>query len=515
MNLPRKLQMLAAHFSSRTPKSLVFHSSFSSAATQIPESDESSSVDGLAKLINDHPFPSESFHSFLRKRILPLLVSPCKVDSVLGRLFSGHANALKAFELFRFSLQSPEPPLSPVAFEKTLLFLIRIRHFDKAWELMQEVHQKQPSLITHKSLSIVLLRFAKCKSFDDALDMFDKMERLFGKGKFGTNEYNILLRAFCTQRQMKQARAVFRKYHSRFEPNAKTFNILLLGFKESGHITAVELFYHDMLRRGFKPNSVTYSIRIDAYCKKGRLSDALSAMEEMEKAKIPPTLETLTTLVYGAGIARNPIRARRLFEEISHRNLKPDIGSYNALLGSYVRVGDLKSGVELMNKMEELGVGCDDVTYHTMFWGMKKFGDIEGVCKVYNKMVRKKLVPKMRTVVMLMKLFCENGLCDLGLGLWVYLVENGCCPHGHALDLLVTALCCRGRVGEAYECVKQVVDRGRHPSEIAFRVLEEFLVKMGEMKKLEDLNGTMRRLQTVMPLSRGDAPALATDDTLR
>ncbi|XP_068652767.1 pentatricopeptide repeat-containing protein At3g61360 [Aristolochia californica] len=515
MIVSRKLQKLTAHFSVRTPLSLTFHSSFSSAPTQVPEADASSSIDCLAKLINDHPFPSESFHSFLRKHIQPLLISPFVVDSVLGRLFSGHANALKALELFRFSFQSPVHQPSPLALEKTLLFLTRIRHFDKSWELMQEVHQKQPSLITYKSLSILLLRYAKCKSFDDTLEMFDKMKRLCGKGKFGTDEYNILLRAFCTQRQMKEARAVFRKYHSLFEPNAKTFNILLLGFKESGNITAVELFYHEMIRRGFRPNHVTYGIRIDAYCKKGHLSDALRVTEEMEKAKISPTLETMTTLVYGAGIARNPIRARQLFEEISTRKLEPDIGSYNALLGSYVRVGDLKSGVELMNKMEELGVGCDDVTYHTMFWGMKKFDDIEGVCHMYSRMVTNKLVPKMRTVVMLMKLFCENGLCDLGLGLWVYLVENGCCPHGHSLDLLVTALCCRGRVEEAYKCVMQVVVRGRHPSEISFQVLEDFLMKMGKMKKLEDLNRMMRRLQTVMPLSRGNAVGLSTDVNLQ
>ncbi|GJR02475.1 zinc finger, CCHC-type containing protein [Tanacetum coccineum] len=44
---------------------------------------------------------------------------------------------------------------------------------------------------------------------------------------------------------------------------------------ESGDVTSVELFYHDMIRQGFSPDTVTYNIRIDSYSKQdgGDLSD--------------------------------------------------------------------------------------------------------------------------------------------------------------------------------------------------------------------------------------------------
>ncbi|GJR90741.1 pentatricopeptide repeat-containing protein [Tanacetum coccineum] len=134
----------------------------------------------------------------------------------------------------------------------------------------------------------MLSRIAKFKSFDETLEAFDKLELKLSQGNpFGTEEFNLLLRAFCTQRQMKEARSVFNRLYSRFTPTTKTMNFLHLGFKESGDVTSVELFYHDMIRRGFSPDSVTHNIRIDSYSKQGRLEDGLLLLKEMEHMNFP------------------------------------------------------------------------------------------------------------------------------------------------------------------------------------------------------------------------------------
>ncbi|KAF4378529.1 hypothetical protein F8388_022350 [Cannabis sativa] len=134
--------------------------------------------------------------------------------------------------------------------------------------------------------------------------------KIFVGRKFGTEEFNALLRAFCTQRQMKEARPVFLKM-----PLTKRVNMLLLGFKESRDTTAVELFYHEMIARGFKQNVVTYNIKIDVYYKTGCFGDGLRLLEEMERSNLSPMLGTITTFIHGAGIAPNPIMARKLCKD--------------------------------------------------------------------------------------------------------------------------------------------------------------------------------------------------------
>ncbi|KAK4390965.1 Pentatricopeptide repeat-containing protein [Sesamum angolense] len=415
-------------------------------------------VERIVRIINDHPFPDKPLSPILHSQIPQAALSTPFVQKVLGKLFAAHSNGLKAYEFFKYCLHNQQYSPSSDAFEKTLHILMRMRYFDKAWELMEKIKQVHPSLLTLKSMSIMLSRIAKFQSYEETLAAFEKMQMdIFSRNKFGTNEFNVLLRAFCMQRQMKEARAVFNKMHSLFPPNTKTMNILLLGFKESGDVTAVELFYHEMIRRA------------------------------MELANCAPSLETITTLIHGAGVARNITKAKQLFEDIPKRSLKPDTAAYNALLSSLIRSKDVISATALMDEMEKRNIEHDNVTYHTMFLGLMRSEGIDGVSTLYVKMVEKKFVPKTRTIVMLIKFFCENCRVDLGLDLWNYVMEKGHCPHSHALDLLVTGLCARGRVEEAFVCCKQMLERGRTVSVIVFQMLERVLVQMGEASVLNYL----------------------------
>ncbi|CAI9116555.1 OLC1v1017737C1 [Oldenlandia corymbosa var. corymbosa] len=460
-------------------------------------------VSRIARVINDYPFTDQQAHSRLLQEIHPISLSPELVEKVLGHLFGAHANGIKAYEFFMFCLRQPEYVPSSDAFEKTLHILTRMRYFDKAWELLETIRDQNPSLLTLKSISIMIARIARFRSYEETLCAFERMEKDIFVGKvFGTEEFNILLRAFSTQRQMKEARSVFNKLYTQFSPNTKTMNILLLGFKESGDVTSVDLFYHEMIRRGFKPDVVTYNIRIDAYCKRRCFGEAMRIFEEMELSNVVPTLQTITTLIHGAGVARNVGKAKHFFDEISRRNLEADIGAYNALLSAFIKCRDLSSATALLNEMEEKLV-VDNVTYHTIYLGLMKAKRLDLVFALYHKMISRNFVPMTRTVVMLTKFFCENNGLDLGLDLWNYLLEKGHCPHSHALDLLVTGLCSRGKFEEAFDCSKQMLERGRHMSEPTYRMLERCLLQIGEMDKLQNLDKLIESLHVIVPVPRG------------
>ncbi|RZB45927.1 Pentatricopeptide repeat-containing protein [Glycine soja] len=472
-------------------------------------------VDTLTRTINDHPFPLQPLQPTLLHLLPPSTFSTSLVENILGRLFASHSNGLKALEFFNYSLVHSHFPLSPASLNMTLHILTRMRYFDKAWVLLRDIARTHPSLLTLKSMSIVLSKIAKFQSFEDTLDGFRRMEdEVFVGREFGTDEFNVLLKAFCTQRQMKEARSVFAKLVPRFSPNTKSMNILLLGFKESGNVTSVELFYHEMVRRGFSPDGVTFNIRIDAYCKKGCFGDALRLLEEMERRNVVPTIETITTLIHGAGLVRNKDKAWQLFKEIPSRNMVADAGAYNALITALVRTRDIESASSLMDEMVEKCIELDSVTYHTMFLGLMRSRGIEGVSKLYQKMTQSNFVPKTRTVVMLMKYFCQNYRLDLSVCLWKYLVEKGYCPHAHALDLLVTGLCARGLVHDAFECSKQMLERGRHMSNASFLMLERFLLQASDMDKLKELDQMIKKLQTVLPPSRGHATGISTSGVI-
>ncbi|CAN6450917.1 unnamed protein product [Victoria cruziana] len=480
MKLPIKLLPLVRH----TP-SLSCASSCSQSTMQITDIDE------VCRLISDHPFPDEPLEPALHQIGMP--VSSSFINDILGRLFAGHADGFKTLQLFNFARRHSDFRLSSDLIEKMVHILSRMREFDKVWDLFDEIHVKHPSMISLKSMSIVLARYCQHRPFEETLEAFSKMERYVGEHTVDT--YNVLLYAFCTQKHMMEARAVFRKIYRLFMPNTQTLNILLMGFKESRNLTAVELFYHDLIRRGCVPNTVTYNIRIDSFCKKGRVHDALRLFREMEENHCSPTIETYTTLIHGFCITRDPVRARQIFDEMVNHDLKHDSVAYNALISCYVRVGDLKSAVDLMDEMEGKGVMHDDVTYNTLFRGLKTLGSIGALSKLYHKMIEKDFLPKMQTVILLMKCFCQNDQCDLGIELWDYLIRKGCCPHAHVLDLLVTSLCSRGKIDKAFECLYEALARGRRPNKQTFQVLLGYLQEAGDGERLIVLKEIMRKLE--------------------
>ncbi|KNA22390.1 hypothetical protein SOVF_034390 [Spinacia oleracea] len=504
---PRSVRQLIRYHQNTAVRAIAFNSTSESCVSLENERE----IDRIAKIISDHPFPDVPLQPTLLHHIPPSNLSAKFVENVLGRLFAANTNGVKAFEFFKFTLHYSNVSLTSDAIEKTLHILTRMRYFDKAWEVMEEIIEIDPSLLTLKSMSIVLSKIAKFQTYEETLAAFERMEKhIFVGRNFGIDEFNVLLRVFCTQRQMKEAKSIFNKMYSRFPTNTKTMNILLLGFKETGDITSVELFYHEMVKRGFKPNGITYNIRIDAYCKRGCLDDGLRLFQEMEHSNCSPTLETVTTLIHGAGVARNVTRAWELFNELPTRKLCPDAGAYNAMISVLVKCRQVEYAINLVNEMEEKHISPDGITYHTMFHGLMKSNGIEAVRGFYEKMVMQNFVPETRTVVMLMKFFCGNRYLDLGLNLWGYLLEKGSCPHDHALALLVTSLCSHGRVQEAFDCAKQMLNRGRHMGKPVFHMLERFLREAGEIEKLKNLDEMIRKLGTAYPPSRGHALGLST-----
>ena len=62
----------------------------------------------------------------------------------------------------------------------------------------------------------------------------------------------------------------------------------------------------------------------------------------------------------------------------------------------------------LMGELEQKGICLDDVTYNTMLCGFRRVGDLEGIWKIYSKMTDSGFMPRTRTAMLLMKVFCEN-----------------------------------------------------------------------------------------------------------
>ncbi|KAG0479911.1 hypothetical protein HPP92_010769 [Vanilla planifolia] len=241
--------------------------------------------------------PALPLRPLLVEHLLPLLLnpsfsSPCFVSSLFSRLYSAHSLPHKSLEVFRFSLLHFPSSLSPCSIPVLINILARsprrLLFPSSAFLLLDLARRVIPSLLTTAALSALLSPLASRSPgpFDATLSAFNRAERIWaaaGHEPFAANELTALLRAFCACGRLSEARAAFRLLHSRITPDARSLNTLLLGFGKAGHIAALDLFFHEILVRGFQPDAVSYNIRIHAYCRKNRFFEALQLTDEMEE----------------------------------------------------------------------------------------------------------------------------------------------------------------------------------------------------------------------------------------
>ncbi|KAL7187324.1 hypothetical protein ACSBR1_037399 [Camellia fascicularis] len=91
-------------YSKLGPKKLALFRTFAFESTCQPKEVE---IKRIIKIVNDHPFLDHSLHPTLLEHIPPSVLSTPLVKNVLDRLFAAHSNGLKAFEFFKFSLNTP------------------------------------------------------------------------------------------------------------------------------------------------------------------------------------------------------------------------------------------------------------------------------------------------------------------------------------------------------------------------------------------------------------------------
>ncbi|CAA2984199.1 Hypothetical predicted protein [Olea europaea subsp. europaea] len=129
------------------------------------------------------------------------------------------------------------------------------------------------------------------------------------------------------------------------------------------------------------------------------------------------------------------------------------------------------SAAALFDKMEKRNIEQDNVTYHTMVSGLIISKGNDGVSELYQKMIEKKFLPKTRTVVLLMKFF------------WLY----SC-----------------GRVQQAFECSKQMLERGCLMSELVFQMLERLLLSSsdGRVGLIARARALDKEVKNIVPPSR-------------
>lgn len=469
---------LKLSFLSKNATSLISRLYFSSDIS--PENDD---VDTIFRIITSSTSCKNLKQSLKSSGIN---ISNDLVDKVLKRVRFSHGNPLQALDFFRYIDNRRGFFHTAFSLDTMLYILGRGRRFDMIWDVLADTKRKDQSLISPRTIQVVLARVAKVCSVRQTVESFKKFKKLVPE--FDVTCFNALLRTLCQEKSMTDARHVYHSLKYDFRPNLQTFNILLSGWKS---VDEAEGFLEEMREMGVKPDIVSYNCLIDVYCKGRQVEKAYKVVEKMRDEDISPDVISYTSIIGGLGLVGQPDKARDVLKEMKEYGCYPDAAAYNAAIRNYCIAKRLRDASGLMDEMVEKGLGPNATTYNLFFRVFYWSNDLRSAWNVYCRMMDTGCLPNTQSCMFLIRLFKRQEKVEMALQLWNDMVEKGFGSYILVSDVLFDLLCDMAKLVEAEKCFLEMIEKGHKPSQVSFRRIKVLMELANKQEALQNLSKKM------------------------
>ncbi|XP_052202920.1 putative pentatricopeptide repeat-containing protein At1g02420 [Diospyros lotus] len=408
------------------------------------------------------------------------------IDKVLKRFRFSHANPSQAFEFFAITSRRRGFYHTPFSLDTMLYILGRNRKFDQIWEVLIETKGKDQSLISTRTIQVVLARIAKVCSVRQTVESFRRFRKLVPE--FDTNCFNALLRTLCQEKSMTDARNVYHSLKHDFRPNLQTFNILLSGWKSSEE---AEGFFEEMREMGVKPDVVSYNCLMDAYCKNRQIEKAWKVVDKLREEDMEPDVISYTSIIGGLGLVGQPDKAREVLKEMREYGCDPDTAAYNAVIRNFCIAKRLGDAYTVLDEMVQKGLSPNPTTYNVFLRSFYWSNDLRSSWSLYQRMKESGCMPNTQCCMFLVRLCRRQEKVDMALELWNDMVEKGFGSFILVSDVLFDLLCDMGKLVEAEQCFLQMAAKGQKPSNVSFRRIKVLMELANKQEALRNLSEKM------------------------
>ncbi|KAJ3681173.1 hypothetical protein LUZ60_015662 [Juncus effusus] len=409
------------------------------------------------------------------------------VERVLKKLENG---GMLAYRFFCWAEKKHNFCHSVNAYHTMIGSLAKIRQYKLMWDLVSAMQRER--VLNVETFCIIMRRYARFKKVEEAVYAFNVMD------KYGVVQnraaFNGLLGALCKAKNVRKAQEVFDEMSERFEPDAKTYSILLEGWGREPNLPKMREVYNNMINKGCEPDLVTYGIMVDALCKSGRTEEAVELVREMSFRRYEPTTFIYSVLIHTYGVEKKIENAVSTFLEMERNGIKPDVVAYNALVTAFCKVNKYENAFRVIQDMTEKSINPNSRTYNILLNGLITDKQAEEAYRVFRNMIKTTCQPDSDTYTIMIKMFCDTDRLDRALKMWKFMKLKQFVPSMHVYSVLINGLCGKGEVSQACALLEDMMEKGIRPMGSTFGRLRKLLLKEGREDVLEFLVEKMKDL---------------------
>ncbi len=208
---------------------------------------------------------------------------------------------------------------------------------------------------------------------------------------------------------LKRANELLKQLQSEgIKPNEMTLRNYLKFHLSNSDFLAVEQLRQQMKAQNIVPSPQFYDTLIKALSQKRTLTEIDTVLEEMRASgtvPLPSTFQAIAKLC--ASLCENE-RLAASFEEMSLRDIKPDIKFFNSLLEVYSESDSSDRARSLLLQMNSINLSFNAFTYCALLYGLVKQHKFLEAIEMISKMDNSGVVLPACTYGRLIQLCCEK-----------------------------------------------------------------------------------------------------------
>ncbi|XP_073154904.1 pentatricopeptide repeat-containing protein At5g57250, mitochondrial [Henckelia pumila] len=385
---------------------------------------------------------------------------------------------------------------TPKNFNKFLRFLYQNKRFEVIIHVFCQFSSNTLKADIH-ARTIFTKALLKVHKFDEAAEF---LKTLLGKsGIFQKNRiFDSLIQGLCTfSKDPEKGLSLlkdFLKTDGSF-PSSRTFFSLIYCFNSTGKmdrvIEVVELMADDKFKYPFdnfvcssvisgfvrigepglavefyenavkyaslKPNTVTCTSVLTAYCSLGKVDKISELVSWMESNELAFDVVFYSNWIYGClkeGLIDEALQRYRAMED---RKVQLDIVGYSILVDGFSKEGHVEKAVGILYKMRMKGLEPNLVTYTAIILGFCRKGKLEEAFAIFSMLKTSGIKIDEFTYAILIHGACKKRNFDLVFHLLVEMEKRGINPGVVTYNTIINGLCKVGRTAEADNFSKAIV----------------------------------------------------------
>ncbi|KAJ6677689.1 PENTATRICOPEPTIDE REPEAT-CONTAINING PROTEIN PET309 MITOCHONDRIAL [Salix viminalis] len=369
-----------------------------------------------------------------------------------------------------------------------------------------------------------------CSNEEPSKDALDLAEKAYGEmleAGVVLNKINIgsFSRCLCGVGKFEKAYNVIHEMMGKgFIPDTSTYSKVIGYLCNASKVEKAFQLFQEMKRNGIAPDVYVYTTLIDSFCKAGLIEQARNWFDEMERDGCVPNVVTYTALIHAYLKSRKLSKANEVYEMMLSKGCTPNIVTYTALIDGLCKAGKIEKASQIYKIMKKENVEIPDVdmyfrvvdgslnepnvfTYGALVDdGCCKAGKLDEAQEVFTKMLECGYDPNVFTYSSLIDRLFKDKRLDLALKLgktdeayklMIMMEEKGCNPNVVTYTAMIDGFGKAGRVEKCLELMQQMSSKGCAPNFVTYRVLINHCCSAGLLDEAHKLLEEMK--QTYWP----------------